>query len=277
MKKKAAAQTVDPEVVNVKLNGMLREIMGKRTASTIAKKCGVSVSTITRIRNGENKRGVSEALLHKIWLNREPGCEITLSELMTVNGEVSDACVQKENAGFEQDLREAEFLEKQIQKSMLNSGVFLRKTRDAYEILPGIELSPDMSYEIAFESGEKRRVLFFTEFYSRRRTEQLKKRMEKEPGIAHFSCRHYRTVMDFEEMRRLHSEYENAELVIVFNNEDDCRYNAEILQKLSDRDRVTLALIECDFDNLARSGRILKEVCLDGRKQGVLSELGMVR
>lgn len=277
MKKKAEAPTVRPEESDVRLNGMLKEIMGKRTASTIAKKCGVSVSTITRIRNGENKRGVSEELLHKIWLNREPGCEITLSELMTVNSEVSRAYVQKENAGLDRDLRETEALEKQIQKRLLNSGVFLRQTRDRYEILPGIELYPDLSYEIAFDSGEKRRVLFFTEFYSKRRTERLKSRMEKEPELVHFSCRHYRTVMDFEEMRKLHAEYENTELVIVFNLAEDYRYNVEMLSRLSDRDRVTLALIECDFDNLSGSGRLLEEACPDGRKQGVLSELGMVR
>ena len=275
--KKPEAGTTSPEELNAVLNGMLKEIMGKRTASTIAKKCGVSVSTITRIRNGENKRGISEELLHKIWLNRDSGCEIDLSRVMSVNSEMKAAYMQKETADFDQERREMELLERQIQKNLINSGVFLRKTDDSIEIIPGIELYPEMSYEIAFDNGEKRRVLIYTQFHSKRRIDQMRKRSAEDPGSVQYSCRHYRTIMDFQELRKLHSEYENSELVIVFNYDDDFAYNADVLQMLSNRDRVSLALIEYVPEKLSGSGRLLKEVCLDGRKTGIFGELDMIK
>ena len=256
--------------LNDKLNRMIKEIMGRRSATTIAKKCGVSVSTITRIRNGENKRGISEELLHKIWKSREPDCNIDLSQLMSLNSDVIDAHAEKENARWKQEQEEIEFLEKQIQKSMFNSGVFLRKVTNHYEIIPDIELYSDMSYEVAFESGEKRRILFFTQFYSKRRIEQMEERKKENPEYSRGYCRHYRTIMDFRELRALHQEYENAELVIVFNYEDSFRYNVDTLKKLSNKENIALALMDFRF------GNILEEVCLDGRKKGILKELKLV-
>lgn len=265
-----------PDELNAKLNGMLKEIMGKRTASTIAKKCGVSVSTITRIRNGENKRGISEELLHKIWMTKDDGCDIDLSTLLSVNSEVSTAYMQKENAGWDQERQELDFLERQIQKNMLNSGFFLRKTNERFEIIPEVDLFPEMSYEIAFESGEIRRVLVFTQFHTKRKLERFEKAKTEDLVYSPLSCRHYRTIMDFEELRKLHPRFENSELLIVFNYEDDFRYNAENLKKLSNRDRVSLALMHYDTERLARSGRFLEEICLDDRKQGILTELGLI-
>ncbi|MBQ4446986.1 MAG: hypothetical protein II897_01660 [Clostridia bacterium] len=82
--------------------------------------------------------------------------------------------------------------------------------------------------------------------------------------------------MDFEELRKLHPRFENSELLIVFNYEDDFRYNAENLKKLSNRDRVSLALMHYDTERIARSGIFLEEICLDDRKQGILTELGLI-
>lgn len=256
--------------LSARLNSMIKSIMGRRTASTIAKKCGVSVSTITRIRNGENKRGIREDLLHNIWKNRDSDCDIDLSQLLSLNSDVSNAYMQKEDAKWTLENQEIDDLEKKIQKSIFNSGVFLRRVSSSYEIIPDIYLYPEMSYEIAFESGEKRHILFYTQLYSKSKIERLKKQQEEYPDYKPYTCRHYRTIMDFEELRALHKEYDNAELVIVFNHEEAFRYNIEIFKKLSNTQRVTLALIDGNI------GRIQEEVCLDDRKSGVLEELKLV-
>ena len=253
------------------LNSMVKRVMGRRSASTIAKRCGVSVSTITRIRNGENKRGISEELLNDIWRACDQNGDIGLSQLLTANKAVSEAYMRKENVKWDQDRKELDFLEEQIKNSMFNSGVFLRKVKGQYEIIPDVEIYPEMSYEIAFESGEKRGILFFTHFYTKRRIDQMEESKLEDPEYSRFYCRHYRTIVDFREMRTLHPEYENTELVIVFNYEDSFKYNIETLKKLSNKDNVTLALM--DFN----TGRLIDEVCLDGRKKGILKELGLVK
>ena len=269
--------SVGSDELNANLNAMLKQIMGRHTSSSIAKKCGVSVSTITRIRNGENKRGISDELLHKIWMCKDTDCTIDLSTLLSANRAVSESNMQKENAAMERDLRELDSLEKQIQRNMLNSGFFIRKSNESCEIIPDIEFIPDMSFEVAFESGEKRYVFFFTQFLSKRRIERHERLNADSPDHLHFSCRHYRTVMDFRELRALHDKYKNSELVIVFNYENDFRYNASTLKQLSDTERVTLALLEYVPEMPSKSGRFIEEICLDRREKGTLSELGLIK
>ena len=254
-----------------KFNSMMKEILGRRTASTISKQTGIAVSTITRIRNGENKRGISGPILEKLWEHRDSNCTFgDFHKAAALNTALSNAYMKKENARWNQEHQEIDFLEKQIQKSMFNSGVFLRKANSAYEIIADEVLFTDMSYEVAFENGEKRLILFCTQFHSKRRIDQIKERKKEYPESYRLNCRHYRTILEFREMRALHPEYENSELVIVYNYEDDFRYNADVLKKLSNTDRVTLALMD------SNSGRLVEEICLDGRKKGILTELDLI-
>ena len=253
------------------LNSMIKRVMGRRSSSTIAKECGVSVSTITRIRNGEIKREINYELLDNILSVCDPNDDGLKKQLKATNKAVEEAYLRKENVKWDQDRKELDFLEEQIKNSMFNSGVFLRKVKGQYNIIPDVELYPEMSYEIAFENGEKRGILFFTHFYTKRRIDQMEERKVTDPEYSRFYCRHYRTIVDFREMRTLHPEYENTELVIVFNYEDSFRYNVDTLKKLSNKDNVTLALM--DFN----TGRLIEEVCLDGRKKGIIKELGLVR
>lgn len=263
--------------LNAKLNSMIRDVMGKRTASKIAEECGVSVSTITRIRNGENKRGISADMLNKLWKNRAKSCSIDWDELNSINTEVSDAYMKKEEDRWDKDQQEIEFLEKQIQNNIVDSGILMRKITDRFTIIPDVELYPEMAYEVALDNGERKRLFFFTQFYSNRRIEQKEKAKQEDPKLLYLSVRHYRTILEFQELRALHPEYENTELVIVYNYEDDFRYNAKTLKKLSKKGHVTLALMRFDSEKLKKSGKLLEEICLDGRKKGVLTELGLIR
>ena len=257
--------------LNNQLNQKIKALMKGKSASNIAKKCGVSVSTITRIRNGENKRGINTDLLRKIWKACNNSAIISLEELLTLNGDVSDAYQNKENDQWNQESQELDSLEQQIQQIIINSGVFLRKVQTPYEIIPKVVLYPDMSYEVAFDDGRKKNILFYTKFYSKRRIDRIEKVKKERPEdlIQYGDC--FRKILSFEEFRSQHKEYKDSELVIVFNYEDHFKEYAKNLKLLSNTENVTLALMDHS------SRRIYQEVCLDNRQQGILTELRLVK
>lgn len=263
----------DSELVelNNQLNKQIKELMKGKSASNIAKKCGVSVSTITRIRNGENKRGINTDLLRKIWKVCNKPSSISLLELLTLNGDVSDAHQNKEYDQWNQESQELESLEHQIQQIILNSEVFLRKVNKPYEIIPKVILYPDLSYEVLFDNGKKKNILFYTKFYSKRRIDRIEKVKKERPEdlIQYGDC--FRKILAFEEFRTQHKEYKDSELVIVFNYEDHFKKYAKNLKLLSNTENVTLALMDHS------SRRIYQEVCLDNRQQGILTELRLVK
>jgi transcriptional regulator with XRE-family HTH domain len=274
-----SVKTDDLDNLTAAFVDMIKKIMGDDSASKFAKKCGFPASTITRIRNGEIKRSVRDDTLLTIWENRDSKCKVTYDQLVAANVAISEAYLKKDNARWEQERKEVEFLENQILNNMLrpDSDFFLKKSNERFEIIPNMDLYPDMAYELAFQNGETKHVLFFTQFHSKRRIEQMEQVKKEDPQLMHYSSRHYRTIMDFQELRILHPKFTNAELVIVFNYEDDFKYNANTLKQLSKKDHVSLALMHFDFEKLSRSGRLLEEICLDGRKKGILSELNLIR
>ena len=257
--------------LNNRLNKQIKDLMKGKSASNIAKKCGVSVSTITRIRNGENKKGLNTDLLRKIWNACKNNSGISQEELLSLNDKVSDAYNNKELAESKQEYQELDDLEQKIQQIIINSGVFLRKIRSHYEIISDVFLYPDMSYEVAFDNGTKKDILFFTKFYSKRRIEGIEK-YKKERGEDHINygdC--LRRILEFNELREQHEKYKDSELVIVFNYESHFYKYAENLKLLSNKKNVTLALMD------QNSRTIYQEICLDGRKHGILTELRLVK
>lgn len=257
--------------LNKDLNKMIKKVMDKKTSSTIAKALGKSVSTITRIRNGEIKRGIDPEFLREIWKVCDGSNNVDLDTLLDLNRKVSDAHYQKENEKWDQDTEEIKVLEKQIQEIMVNSGVFIRKVNKPYLIIPEVELYPELSYDIAFDNGDKHSILFYTRFYSQRRIAQKEERRKEEHNFYMTYPSHLKTILEFRELRALHKEYENCELVIIFNYEAEYDDNCDILKKLSNKDNITLALMD------SSTKRIVRECCLDGRKKGLLTKLGLIK
>ena len=257
--------------LNKDLNKTIKKVMEKKTSSTIAKTLGKSVSTITRIRNGEIKRGIDPEFLRDIWKACEGTNNVDLDALLDLNRKVSDAHYQKENEKWDQDSKEITALEEQIQKIVVNSGAFIRKVNKPYIVIPEVELYPEMSFETISENGEKKSALFYTRFYSQRRIAQKEERRKEDPEFYRTYPSHLKTILEFRELRALHKEYENCELVIIFNYEAEYSDNCDILKKLSNKDNITLALMD------SSTKKIVKECCLDGRKKGILTELGLVK
>ena len=247
------------------LNDLIKKVMGKRTSSSIAKECGVSVSTITRIRNGENKRGVRDKTLRQIWNCRDKNCDIDINTLLDANDAVTEAFDKKSDAEYRQEQEELDLLVRQIPNQLLNSGYFVRKISEDIEIIPGETFYPDFAYEVDFGNGDKRRLLFITQFFLKSRIGYFENRYEngEQPNYRAI----YRSVLDFQEVRTSHPENESAELVLVFNYEGAFRHNVAALGSLSNKSNVTLALM----DPVSR--RFKEEVRLDGTQETVLHPL----
>ena len=257
--------------LNKKLNRTIKDVMGNTTSSTIAKALGKSVSTITRIRNGEIKRGIDSDFLVDIWKVCKGTNVIDLEDLLDLNRRVSDAYMKKENEKWDQDTEEIRDLEKRLPDMMSNTDVYLKKIKKPFTIIPEVELYPDLSYDIVFEDGKKQTILFYTRFYSLRRIELKEQRKKENPEWSRVYPSFFKTILEFRELRTLHKEHENCELVIIFNYEDEYKANCDILKQLSNKDNITLALLD------SSTKRIISECPLDGREKGILSILGLVK
>ena len=138
----------------------MKALFGTRKASSISKLSGVSVSTITRIRNGENKRGISEETLQKLFKARDVDCDIDYHELSVLNTELGNAYMNKDVEKWKQDDKEIDFLLSEIKDNMFNSEVMCRIIKKQFIIIHDIELYPEMAFEVGLKSGERKTLLF---------------------------------------------------------------------------------------------------------------------
>ena len=249
------------------LNGLIKKVMGKRTSSSIAKACNVSVSTITRIRNGENKHEITDRLLLDIWENRDKNCDVTQDMLRNANKAVEDAVQKKFVAESKQEQDEMDRFENQIPDQLLNSGCFVRKLNEDIEIIPGEFFRTPTAYEIEFKNGERKTLLFIMQFFSKHTIDRYEKYKLEDPQSTQYFRSYYREILVFQEVRATHSEYENAELIIVSNYEDAFRQNVAALSNLSNKTNVTLALMD------PIRGKFKEEVSLDGTEKNLLQPL----
>lgn len=266
--------SADAQNFHEALTSMIKAVMGKRTSSKIAEECGVNVSTITRIRKGENKRSISEDLLYKIWQSRDSRCDIPYDDLFTANQAVAENERKNDDERYEQRMRETEFLEGRISNSIQNSGQFVRSLRSELEIIPGMDFYTDLAFEIAFETGERRQVFLYNDLLTKDRIERIEKDMAADPAHSPFAwsvARIARKVLDFQELRFQNEASKNAELIVIYNYEPRFLHDHELLKKLSNTANVTTALID------SSRGRFLEERCLDEREGGLLKDLGIIQ
>ena len=260
-KQKTTTQIANEELSpNEQLNQLIRKLMGKRTASKIAEECNVSVSTITRIRNGENKRGIHEDLLFKIYNSCKDNANISFEELMAANQAVLEVDRKTMDDRYRQDEIEIDHYMSCIPNNLIDSGAFIRKLNSNCNVIPGFELFYDMVYEVSLDSGEKKKVLFDTHFYSKRSIEAKEKRKENHPDATFGSPIFYRKILEFQELRVAKKEHKNSELVFVFNYVDQFNANAKYLKNLSNTKNVVLLLLDSD------TGKFTEAVTLDGSK-----------
>ena len=268
-------ESKEMDVVDSKLkdlNVLIKKVMGKRTSSSIAKACGVSVSTITRIRNGENKHEITDSLLLDIWENRDKNCDVTQDMLRNANKAVEEAVQKKFDAESKQEQDEMDRFKNQIPDQLLNSGCFVRKLNEEIEIIPGESFwaptwGAPTAYEIEFKNGERKTLLFILQFYARHTIDRYEKYKLEDPQSTQYFRSYYREILVFQEVRATHSEYENAELIIVWNYEDAFRQNVAALSNLSNKTNVTLALMD------PIRGKFKEEVSLDGTEKNLLQPL----